>query len=120
MQLSEEELLWAGAQNRVEPCLKCMPGKKPPAELERDGCPQWHHVNKILCSLERSPQKEIIHGKGNYQLNAKHATWPVRKMERYLHFKKKQLVVVDSQRRVPDQDTGKSVNTERRRDLLLN
>lgn len=56
------------------------------------------------------PPKEVIHGKGNYQLNSKRATWPVRRIKTYLHFKKKQLVTVDSLREVPDQDRGKCVH----------
>lgn len=84
--------------------------KPPLSELEGDWFPQRPSVNRILCSPESSPQKEVIHGKGNYQLNSKRATWPVRRIKTYLHFKKKQLVIVDSLRKVPDQDRGKCVN----------
>lgn len=59
------------------------------SELQGDRFPQRQSVNKILCSPERSPQKEVIHGKGNYQLNSERATWPVRRIKIYLHFKKK-------------------------------
>lgn len=84
--------------------------KPPPSEQEGDWFLRWQSVNRILCSPERSPPKEVIHGKGNYQLNSKRATWPVRRIKTYLHFKKKQLVIVDSLRKVPDQDRGKCVN----------
>lgn len=53
--------------------------------------------NSLLPGEE--PPKQVIHGKGNYQLHNKRAPWAVKGIQTYLPFKKKQLGIVDSLRK---------------------